>query len=66
MFFAFSSGDAALLATVLSFSAVGLLPVWRGMTWQGVSLLAWWMAALMLLSPTLALLRLAHERRRQR
>jgi hypothetical protein len=66
MFFAFSRGDAALLAAVLTISVLGLLPVWRELAWQGVSLLAWWMAGLMLLSPTLALIRLARERRGQR
>ena len=60
-FFPLSRGDAAFILGLLAFAVVAFLPAVREVEWAGMSLLGWMMAALMVLSPTIALLRLARE-----
>ena len=51
------------LILLLVFSAVSFLPWWREIHVAGLSLFGWWMAALMVLSPLVALLIFFLERR---
>lgn len=59
MFYRMDKGDAVLLLLLSAFSGAGfLLPFLREAKWCGVSLLGWWMAALMFLGPAAACLRM--------
>ncbi len=55
-------GDLAYLAVVIVFAAVALLPWTRDITVGPMALLGWLMAALMVLSPAIALLRLLRKK----
>jgi hypothetical protein len=54
------------LMALIAFSALSFLPLWRGIHVAGMSLLGWWMAALMVLSPLGALVIFFLERKRSR
>jgi len=49
-------GEALALGFLLGFSAVTFLPVWREIDVGGMVLFGWLMAALMVLSPAIALI----------
>lgn len=61
-FFPMSRGDRCFIVALLAFSFVSFLPWSRNMQWGGMAMLGWMMALLMLLSPTIAVLRLLAER----
>lgn len=57
-FFAMRMGDGLFLASFLALSALGfLIPSLRSEHFAGVALFGWWMAGLMVMVPTVALLR---------
>ena len=62
MFYPLSRGDRAYLLALFVFAGVALLPDYGARTFYGVHVLAWWMAALMLFSPLVALARLLLRR----
>ncbi|MFT4704340.1 MAG: hypothetical protein ACI81R_002043 [Bradymonadia bacterium] len=62
MFFPMRMGDAVTLVVLLLFSLLAFLPLWGDGRPGGVAPLAWCMAALMVLSPCIALVRLATSR----
>ena len=62
-FFAMSRGDLLFIVSLLLFAFVSFLPWSREMQWGGMALLGWMMAALMVFSPAVALVRLRRERR---
>ena len=62
-FFPMSRGDALYLIALLVLAAVSFLPFTREVEVGGMALLGWAMAALMVLSPVVALWRLWRERR---
>ena len=67
MFFRLPKGDALFLAgLVLFYAAAFLLPALRTAKLSGIALFGWWMAALMVLGPLIALLRLVRGVRRRR
>lgn len=47
--------EAATLVFLVLFAAVSFLPTWRTMTFGGMAVFGWFMAALMVISPALAL-----------
>ena len=49
-------GEAATLAFLIGFAAFAFLPAWRTVELGGMAVFGWLVAALMVLSPTLALL----------
>jgi hypothetical protein len=55
-FFPMNRAQAAALAFLVAFSVFSFLPVWRGLEIAGMAVFGWLMAALMVLSPALALL----------
>ena len=55
-FFPMGKGEAAALVILIVFSAFSFLPVWRTTEIGGMAVFGWLMAALMVLSPALALL----------
>jgi hypothetical protein len=63
-FFPMSRGDLWFVVALLAFSFVSFLPWSRSINWGGMALLGWLMALLMVLSPTIALLRIMAERKR--
>ena len=56
-------GDRVFLAVVIGFAAVAFLPWSRALSIGPMALLGWLMAALMILSPVIALIRLAQSGR---
>lgn len=62
-FFPISKGDLAYLLAVLAFAVIAFLPFSREHEMGGVALLGWLMAALMIIAPALALVRILTERR---
>ncbi len=55
-FFPMERVEALALAFLVAFSVISFLPVWRGAEIAGMAVFGWLMAALMVLSPALALL----------
>lgn len=62
-FFSMRGGDRAYLVVLAVASVLCFLPVWRDIELGGMALTGWLLAALMVLSPTIALVRIARERR---
>ena len=60
-FFPMSRGDLLFIVTLLAFAVVSFLPWSRDAEWAGMAMLGWMMAILMVLSPTIALVRLLRE-----
>ena len=63
-FFSMERGESVALAFLLVFSAITFLPVWREVEAGGMVLFGWLMAALMVLSPALAIFMFVYGRRR--
>ena len=61
-FFPMPRGDVWFIVVLLALAVVSFLPWTRGAQWAGMSMLGWMMVLLMLLSPTLALLRVIGDR----
>jgi hypothetical protein len=55
-FFPMGRGEALLLAFLLAMAVISFLPMWRTIEIGGMAVFGWLLAALMILSPTLALL----------
>lgn len=62
-FFSMRGGDRAYLVVLALASALCFLPAWRDVQLGGMALTGWLLGALMVLSPTIALVRIARERR---
>ena len=62
-FFPMSRGDVAYILLLLAFVVVAFLPWARHIELGGVALVGWLMALLMIVSPAVALIRIAQERR---
>jgi hypothetical protein len=54
-FFRMAGGERSALVFLIVFSAVSVLPIWRGFEVLGMALSGWLMAALMVVSPILTL-----------
>jgi hypothetical protein len=54
-FFSMRRREARALVVLIAFATVSFLPPWRSIEVFGMALFGWFMAALMLLSPALAL-----------
>ena len=54
-------GEARVLAVLVVFSVMSFLPVWRTTEVFGMAVFGWLMAALMVLSPVLALYVFLHK-----
>lgn len=54
-FFPMEPLEAGALVFLVLFAAVSFLPAWRTLTFGGMAVFGWFMAALMLISPALAL-----------
>lgn len=65
-FFPMRGDEAATLAVLIAFSALAFLPALREVEVAGVALFGWAMAALMVLSPALALWIVVRGRARRR
>jgi membrane protein implicated in regulation of membrane protease activity len=65
-FFPMRRDQLGVLGVLLTASALGFLPVWRGLEVGGVAVFGWWMAGLMVLSPALVLALFVRDRRRRR
>ena len=65
-FFPMRGDEAATLAFLLVFAGLAFVPQWREVEVAGVALFGWWMAALMVLSPALALWIVLRGRARRR
>ena len=63
-FFSMERGEWIALAFLLIFSAITFLPIWREIEVGGMVLFGWLMAALMVLSPALALFVFRRDRPR--
>jgi hypothetical protein len=61
-FFPMPSGDRWFLLTTIIFSIISFLPWMQEVQISGMALFGWMMAALMMLSPTIALIRLIRRR----
>jgi hypothetical protein len=55
-FFPMNRPEASVLGILVAFSAFSFLPLWREVELAGMAVFGWLMAALMVLSPVLALL----------
>lgn len=55
-FYPMRASEAATLVFLVAFSVVSFLPIWRRTELAGMAMFGWLMAALMVLSPALALL----------
>ena len=64
-FFPMPRGEAATLAFLLAFAAFAFVPAWRTVELWGMAVFGWLVAALMLLSPALALATFMAGRRRK-
>lgn len=60
-FFPMPRGDRWFLLTIIAFSLISFFPWAQGIRVAGMALFGWLMAALMVLSPTIALIRLFHR-----
>ncbi len=65
-FFAMPRGDRAYLLAILIFAFIAFLPWTRHVHFAGMALFGWLMAALMVFSPAIALLRLLRAQRRSK
>ncbi len=54
-FFPMERGEAATLVFLIAFVAFSFIPAWRTVEVGGMAVFGWLMAALMVISPTLAL-----------
>jgi len=54
-FFPMRRGEAATLAFLIAFAAFAFIPAWRTTELWGMAVFGWLIAALMVVSPTLAL-----------
>lgn len=54
-FFRMRKSEAATLVFLILFSAGSFLPLWRTLEFAGMAVFGWLMAALMVISPVLAL-----------
>jgi hypothetical protein len=63
-FFRMYRTERWFLVSLLTLSAVSFLPFWRAIHVAGMSLLGWWMTALMVLSPLGALVIFFLDRKR--
>lgn len=61
-FFPMPSGDRWFLLTIIIFSVISFLPWMQEIKISGMALFGWMMAALMILSPAIALIRLIRRR----
>jgi CDP-diglyceride synthetase len=61
-FFPMPSGDRWFLLTIIIFSIIAFLPWTQRVHLAGMALFGWLMAALMILSPAIALIRLIRHR----
>lgn len=61
-FFPMPRGDRWFLLTIIAFSIISFLPDMQEIQISGMALFGWLMAALMLLSPAIALIRLIRQR----
>lgn len=61
-FFSMPSGDRWFLLTIIIFSVISFLPGMQEIQISGMALFGWMMAALMILSPAIALMRLIRRR----
>lgn len=61
-FFSMPSGDRWFLLTIIIFAIIAFLPWMQEIQMSGMALFGWLMAALMILSPAIALLRLMQQR----
>lgn len=59
-------GEILTLVFLVAFSAFSFLPVWRRLEVAGMAVFGWLMAALMLLSPALAMIAVVRRRGRRR
>lgn len=64
-FFPMGRGEVATLAFLIVFSVFSFLPVWRTAEFAGMAVFGWLMAALMVISPALALAVFLFTRRRR-
>jgi hypothetical protein len=64
-FFPMSRGDLAYVVIIISVAVIAFLPWAREIHFAGVALVGWLMALLMVISPVIALVRIAQERRHQ-
>ena len=64
-FFKMDRAEAAVLLFLTLFSALSFLPVWRTLEVAGMVVFGWLMAALMVISPALALAVFVSGRRRR-
>ncbi len=55
-FFSMGRGEALMLAFLIAMAMISFLPMWRTIEIGGMAVFGWLLAALMILSPTLALL----------
>ncbi len=55
-FFPLRRGEGATLAFLVAFAAFAFVPAWRAIEIGGMAVFGWLIAALMLLSPALALI----------
>jgi uncharacterized membrane protein (DUF485 family) len=55
-FFPMSKGEALLLVFLIVVAVISFLPMWRTLEIGGMAVFGWFMAALMVTSPLLALL----------
>jgi hypothetical protein len=65
-FFRMPAAERGYILALLAVSVVSFLPWWRDPKLGGLAVFGWLMATLMVLSPTLALLLFARDRRRRR
>ena len=61
-FFSMPRGDRWYLIVIIAFSFISFLPWTQGIHLAGMALFGWLMAVLMILSPTIALIRLIRHR----
>ena len=54
-FFPMRRDEGLVLAVLVTLAAVAFLPVWRTIEFAGMAAFGWFMAALMILTPALAL-----------
>jgi len=64
-FFRMGRGEVATLVFLILFSVFSFLPLWRTIEVAGMAVFGWLMAALMVISPALALTVFVSKRRRK-
>ena len=62
-FFSMPSGDRWFLLAIITFAIIAFLPWMQEIQISGMALFGWLMAALMILSPAIALIRLLRQNR---